>query len=86
MLHSESLFDNIDRMWKFGVVERTFAANYASRMAIFVNTELCNLEELLGSPKEVVWVYQLLKLLGDNWFRWCRCGDDVLLAMVLVRD
>jgi hypothetical protein len=73
-------------MWKFGAAERTFAANYASRMAIFVNTELCNLKELFGSPKEVVWVYQLLKLLGDNWFRWCWRGDDVLLAMVLVRD
>lgn len=47
-------------------MERTFAANHASGVAIFVNTELCNLKELLGPPKEVVWVYQLLKRVGGD--------------------
>lgn len=69
-------------------MERTFAANHASGVAIFVNTELCNLKELLGPPKEVVWVYQLLKRVGGDWGgrRWRRRRDySVVLARVIVR-
>lgn len=37
-------------------VARTFTTNHASRMTIFFDAELRNLEELLGPPKEIVGV------------------------------
>lgn len=70
------------------VIERTFAANHASGVAIFVNTELCDLKELLGPPKEVVWAYQLLKRVGGDGSRrrWRRRRYySVVLARAIVR-